>query len=70
MDKLDAIKHRVIEKMDSLYNSTISKIDETLLSVEEPMKNIIENKLNRKIFSELKENYIKFLLHFNNINNN
>ena len=70
VDKLDAIKHRVIEKMDSLYNSTISKIDETLLSVEEKIKNIIENKLNRKIFSELKENYIKFLLHFNNINNN
>ena len=68
MDKLEAIKYRVNENMDSLYNSSKNKIDETLLSVEEPMKNIIESKLKRTKFFELKENYLKFLFHFNNIN--
>ena len=68
MDKLEAIKYRVNENMDSLYNSSKNKIDETLLSVEKPMKNIIESKLKRTKFFELKENYLKFLFHFNNIN--
>ena len=69
MDRLQAIKYKVNDDMDSFYNSIKIQIDEILQSLKEPMKNIIENKINRKMFFELKDNCIKFLLNFNNINN-
>jgi len=68
MNRLEAIQFKVNEDMDLFYNSIKNKIDEDKMSIKEPMENFIKNKSNRKLFFELKENFIKFLLMLNKIN--
>ena len=68
MRKLEPVIFKVNKDMDSFYNSIKNQIKETIMSIRKPMKNLIENKINRKEFFELKDNFIKFLLMLNKKN--
>jgi len=65
MNKIEAMEYKINENMRLFYNSSKNQIEERILSLKSPMKNLINDRKKRKLFLELKEEFIKFLLKFN-----
>lgn len=63
--RLKAIKYKINSQIDLIYHSSIELLDESILSQESPIKNIIDNQKNKESFYLLKQQYEKYLNKFN-----